>query len=73
MKITPELQTIHDISVLLGKAFEKAHNCVGHSIPSNEVLEMLETYKNMRRRLPKCEKHDSRFGAFDAYRSTQGI
>ena len=72
-KLTPELQTIHEISVLLGEAFEKAHNCVGNAISSNEVLEMLETYKNMRRRIPKCSQHGSRFGAFDAYHSTQGI
>jgi len=60
-------QQDHDVSVKIGEAFREAHR---KSQDTSLVMDLLEQYKESRR---KIEKPDGgvRFGAYDAYLSTQ--
>ena len=66
-----ELQELlnHKASLRLGEEFRAAYN-KGGSTDSNGVLDLLEKYKDARRKLSK-DADGARFGAYDAYLSTQ--
>ena len=66
-----ELQELlnHKASLRLGDEFRTAYN-KGGSTDSNEVLDLLEKYKDARRKLTK-DSNGERFGANEAYLSTQ--
>ena len=60
-------QQDHDVSVKIGEAFREAHL---KSQDTNLVMELLEQYKEARRKIEKPDG-EKRFGAYDAYLSTQ--
>ena len=59
----------HDLSILLGKAFAMSYKM--HTL-CDQTSELLEMYRNARRMVDNENPHESRYGAFDAYLSTQG-
>ena len=60
-------QQDHDVSVKIGEAFREAHR---KSQDTNLVMDLLEQYKESRRKIEK-PVDGVRFGAYDAYLSTQ--
>ena len=60
-------QNAHDVSVAIGNAFREAYN---KSSDDKQIMDLLEKYKDARRKLEK-PSNGGRFGAFDAYLSTQ--
>ncbi len=56
----------HEVSVKIGNAFREAYH---KSNDKEMVLELLEQYKEARRKITPDK--NGRYGAFDAYLSTQ--
>lgn len=66
-----EIRFIHQKSLILGEMFKEAYRRLGKGDRLTEIL--LERYRDTRRQLPgDCDEHGStRFGATEAYHSTQ--
>ena len=66
-------QVLHETSVILGKLFRDAYERCGRDHPLTQ--ELLERYRNTRRQLPGSgndgANHSTRYGAYEAYQSTQ--
>ena len=58
----------HDLSILLGKAFAMSYAMHSHCEQTRQLLDM---YREARRMVDTPPNSRARYGAFDAYCSTQ--